>query len=96
MLLSNTLGPIELWAFSTTAEDVAIRNRLYEMVGPKLARQALSQMFPSGSAKSEVEERRERLKERMGSVDEEESSSNIIEEITREVAALAERLRMNF
>lgn len=96
MLLSNTLGPIELWAFSTTAEDVAIRNRLYEMVGPKLARQALSQMFPSGSAKSEVEERRERMKERMGSVDEEEGSSNIIEEITREVAALAERLRMNF
>lgn len=95
MLLSNTLGPIELWAFSTTAEDVAIRNRLYERVGPKLARKALAQMFPGGSAKGEVEDRRERMKERMGSLDE-EGSTNIIQEIVDEVTALAERLRMNF
>lgn len=95
MLLSNTLGPIELWAFSTTAEDVQIRNKLYEMVGPKLARRALAQMFPGGSAKGEVEDRRERMKERMGSLDD-EGSANIIHEIVNEVSGLAERLRLNF
>ena len=95
MLLSNTLGPIELWAFSTTAEDVAIRNRVYEQVGPKLARRALAQMFPGGSAKGEVEDRRERLKERMGSSDD-EASTNIIHQIASEVIALAERLRHNY
>ncbi len=94
MLLSNTLGPIELWAFSTTAEDVAIRNKVYEKVGPKLARRALAQMFPGGSAKGEVEERRERFKERLGTADE-STSSNILVEISNEVIALAERLRMN-
>lgn len=95
MLLSNTLGPIELWAFSTTAEDVAIRNKVYEKVGPKLARQALAQMFPGGSAKGEVEERRERLKERMGSATDEKASFNILGEISDEVIALAHRLRMH-
>lgn len=94
MLLSNTLGPIELWAFSTTAEDVYIRNKVYERVGPKLARRALAQMFPGGSAKGEVEDRRERLKERMGSADE-GASANILLEIANEVTALADRIRMN-
>lgn len=95
MLLSNTLGPIELWAFSTTAEDVAIRNKAYEAVGPKLARRALAQMFPGGSAKPEVEDRRERLKERLGVLDE-GGSANVIKDITQEVINLAERLRLNF
>ena len=93
MLLSNTLGPIELWAFSTTAEDVSIRNRVYERVGPSLARQALAQMFPGGSAKGEVEDRRERLKDARGSLDE-KGEANILENIAAEVTSLAERLRM--
>lgn len=92
MLLSNTLGPIELWAFSTTTEDVVIRNKVYDKVGPKLARRALAQMFPGGSAKGEVEERRDRLKDRMATLDE-GASSNVLEEIVNEVTALAERLR---
>ena len=29
-LITNTIGPMELWAFNTTAEDVRIRNALYE------------------------------------------------------------------
>lgn len=94
MLLSNTLGPIELWAFSTTAEDVSIRNRVYERVGPRLARQALAQMFPGGSAKGEVEDRRERLKDRQGSVDD-KGEANILENIANEVSNLAERIRVN-
>ncbi len=55
--LINTLGPIELWAFSTSAEDVAIRNRLYSRLGATQARRLLSANFPGGSARSEIRRR---------------------------------------
>ncbi len=53
----NTLGPIELWAFSTSSEDVAIRNRLYGMLGAARARKMLSTAFPGGSARNEIRRR---------------------------------------
>lgn len=55
--LINTLGPIELWAFSTSAEDVAIRNRLYTRLGASQARRLLGANFPGGSARSEIRRR---------------------------------------
>lgn len=55
--LINTLGPIELWAFSTSAEDVAIRNRLYSRLGATQARRLLAANFPGGSARSEIRRR---------------------------------------
>ncbi|OGV49306.1 MAG: type IV secretion protein IcmB, partial [Legionellales bacterium RIFCSPHIGHO2_12_FULL_42_9] len=36
-LLTLTLGPIEIWAFSTTAEDTMVRNQLYQRLGPNEA-----------------------------------------------------------
>lgn len=53
----NTLGPIELWAFSTSAEDVAIRNRLYATLGAARARQMLAKTFPGGSSRNEIRRR---------------------------------------
>lgn len=47
--LYNTLGPIELWALSTSAEDVAIRNRLYNKIGAGRARQILASSYPGGA-----------------------------------------------
>lgn len=55
--LINTLGPIELWAFSTSAEDVLIRNRLYARLGASQARRLLAANFPGGSARSEIRRR---------------------------------------
>lgn len=55
--LINTLGPIELWALSTSAEDVAIRNRLYSRLGANRSRQMLAATFPGGSARSEIKRR---------------------------------------
>ncbi len=55
--LLNTLGPIELWALSTSAEDVAIRNRLYSKLGAARARQMLAVNFPGGSARGEIKRR---------------------------------------
>jgi len=55
--LYNTLGPVELWALSTSAEDVAIRNRLYNKLGAGRARQMLSSTYPGGSARNEIRRR---------------------------------------
>lgn len=61
--LNLTLGPAELWAFSTTAEDVSLRSRLYESLGPRLTRRILARRFPGGSAKPEIENRIARMEE---------------------------------
>lgn len=53
----NTLGPIELWALSTSAEDVAIRTRLYDKIGANTARRLLATAFPGGSARQEIRRR---------------------------------------
>lgn len=84
-LLFNTLGPTEIWAFSTTAEDSALRSRLYELLGPVKARQRLSQRFPNGSAKGEIERRIAVAMER-GAKAEDEAQEGIIEEIVKELA----------
>ena len=55
--LYNTLGPIELWALSTSSEDVAIRTRLYDRLGAARARQMLAANFPGGSARGEIKRR---------------------------------------
>ncbi|OGT64431.1 MAG: type IV secretion protein IcmB [Gammaproteobacteria bacterium RIFCSPHIGHO2_12_FULL_45_9] len=54
-LLTATLGPIELWALSTTAEDVFVRNALYQRLGSRAARKLLATRFPSGSAVKAIE-----------------------------------------
>ncbi|PZO88807.1 MAG: type IV secretion protein IcmB [Micavibrio aeruginosavorus] len=55
--LLNTLGPIELWALSTSSEDVLIRTRLYQKLGASRARQMLAANFPGGSARGEIKRR---------------------------------------
>ena len=57
-VLTMTIGGQALWAFSTTTEDVTIRNALYLHLGPSEALRRLAGRFPGGSAKSEVERRR--------------------------------------
>lgn len=53
--LNLTLGGAELWALSTTAEDVALRERLYRRFSVSDALLLLAARFPGGSAKAEVE-----------------------------------------
>ncbi len=82
-LLTNTIGPVELWAFSTTAEDTYIRNQLYDRIGPRVARRVLSAMYPSGSVASVVERRMVELKDSGMLTD--ESSKSILQNILDEI-----------
>ena len=81
--LINTLGPIELWAFSTSVEDVLIRNKLYARLGASQARRLLSANFPGGSARSEIRRRVVSLSEK-GEVDN-STISAVIEKIIEEL-----------
>ena len=86
----NTLGPIELWALSTSAEDVAIRNRLYTILGAGRARQMLAGTFPGGSARNEIRRRvlanSEKGEARAAMI------SAIIEEIVEEIIEESKKL----
>ncbi len=81
--LYNTLGPIELWALSTSAEDVSIRNRLYGRLGAGRARQMLSSAYPGGSARNEI--RRRVLSASEGGETRGAMISAVIEEIVTEL-----------
>lgn len=83
-LLTSTLGPIELWAFSTTAEDARVRNKLYQRIGPTEARRVLANLFPSGSIKALIEARLATLKEQQGMI-EEASSLGIVDQLVEEI-----------
>lgn len=86
-LLTSTVGPIELWAFSTTVEDANIRNQLYKRMGPIKARSVLATLFPSGTITKLVEKRLNALKEQHGVITDREKLSitdKIVEEILSE------------
>lgn len=79
-LLTATFGPIELWALTTTADDVNIRDRLYHIIGPSDARKLLGNVFPSGSASGFIEKRIIRQREITGTLSNDQRKS-IVENI---------------
>ncbi|MDX2027456.1 MAG: type IV secretion protein IcmB, partial [Alphaproteobacteria bacterium] len=85
--LVNTLGPIELWALSTSVEDVHLRNKLYTALGASRGRQVLAKYFPNGSARQEIRRRVIMLAEK-GEV-ESGATSTVIEELSKELIAHA-------
>ena len=81
--VTNTLGPIELWAFSTTAQDAAIRDALYRRLGPVEARKRLAARFPGGSAREEIDRRSLAMKDRGESG---ETGPTVVSQIVEEMA----------
>ena len=86
-LLTSTIGPIELWAFNTTAEDTRIRNALYEKIGAAETRRLLAMLYPSGSAARVVEERLALVKKE-GSLITEEKTNGVIDDLIEEIAQI--------
>lgn len=84
-LLYNTLGPTEIWALSTSAEDTAVRGRLYDLLGPVEARQVLAERFKSGTARKEIERRVAKAMER-GGRNAADIEQGIIEQLVKELA----------
>lgn len=66
--LTNTLPPVLLWAFSTTTEDVAVRDKLASKIGFMEALETISSVYP-GSVKKIVESKRSAMVEETSSED---------------------------
>ncbi|KTD55427.1 type IV secretion protein IcmB [Legionella quateirensis] len=88
-LLTLTLGPVELWAFSTTAEDATVRNHLYRHLGPSEARRLLAALFPNGSIAKELEARLATMKEQVGLIEDDERDGAIDQLVTDILEAYA-------
>jgi intracellular multiplication protein IcmB len=86
-LITSTIGPIELWAFTTTADDARIRNALYDKIGAAETRKLLSLLYPNGSAAKIVEERMTLIKEKTGLITDEKAVS-VIDELIDEIYQL--------
>jgi intracellular multiplication protein IcmB len=84
-LLTLTLGPIELWAFSTTSEDAQLRNKLYRKLSPAKARKLLATLFPSGSAVKLIEDRMMSSKEGRTAIITEEVKMGIVDQLVNEI-----------
>lgn len=56
-IMKNAVGPQELWALSTTPEDMSLRRTLEKDVGEEAARRILGRFFPGGSAAKVIEHR---------------------------------------
>jgi len=82
-MLVNSLGPVELWAFSTSPQDVALRSRLYQRVGPAEARRRLARVFPQGSAKGEIDRRKE--DRQRGGEDEARAQLSVVQDLADEL-----------
>jgi intracellular multiplication protein IcmB len=86
--LINTLGPIELWALSTTTDDVTIRSRLYDRLGAARARRALAASFPGGSAAAEIKRRVFMKADQSDGKPSSAAVSEVIDEIVQEIVDL--------
>lgn len=85
--LRYTRGPMELWAFSTTPVDNALRDRLYEMIGADEARRRLAIKFPGGTAEDEIN-RRISLAVMKGGGDSEGITQTIMDDLIGEITSM--------
>jgi intracellular multiplication protein IcmB len=84
-LVTSTLGPIELWAFSTTVEDALLRNQLYKRIGPKEARRVLGALFPSGSVAKYVENKLNQMREQQEGLIAENANLSVIDTLVNSI-----------
>jgi intracellular multiplication protein IcmB len=82
-LLVNSLGPVELWALSTTPSDTGLRERIYAKVGFSEGLRRLAKVFPNGSAQDETE-RRTKLRLSKGDA-QERIEAGVIDELADEL-----------
>lgn len=66
LYLTNCAGKRAKWAFSTTSEDMRVRNRLYSVLGCKDTLEVLSTQYPSGTIKDELERRHAFIQAKLG------------------------------
>lgn len=62
-LLFTKPGSIEIWAFNTSATDMALRDTLYDRIGVRRTLAFLANVFPGGSARPYIEDLRRTMRD---------------------------------
>ena len=83
-MLVNSLGPVELWALSTTPEDAALRDSLYDRLGFGEALRRLARVFAGGTAVREIKRRKDRRVLR--GEESERAEQGVVMELSDEIA----------
>ncbi len=83
-LLTNTLGKMALWAFSSTKEDRNVRNPLYKKLGTLKTLTLLAKRYPGG-IKDIVQSRKNMITETSNL----ETAKDVTEEIINEILQLS-------
>ncbi|MFW5975440.1 MAG: hypothetical protein ACOCP6_01640 [Desulfosalsimonas sp.] len=84
-LVTNSVGLQALWAFSTTTEDMVVRDGLVKRFGDiKLVLSTLAELFPGG-IKQEVEKRRQEAETKGVEEDNSDILDRLIEEIAQKI-----------
>lgn len=83
-LITLTLGPVEIWALSTTSEDYLLRNYLYKRLGPRETRKVLARIFPTGSAAKFLLKRAQREEEKGAKLDADQKTG-LVEQLAKEI-----------
>ena len=79
------LCPGELWEFSTTAEDVMLRESAYKAFGVTDGRKKLSQRFPAGTARNKILSLSHSTERSRGEGCQLDGQSTVIEKIIKEL-----------
>ena len=87
-ILTNSAGSIARWAFSTTAEDMRLRNALYDRLGCRKALLLLEMYYPDGSVKPELERRKAKLGDMYDSGQMDDLEATLLEELLAKAEAL--------
>lgn len=77
-ILTNTAGALEMWAYSSTQQDTALRSALYDRIGSMAARSILAKEFPLGTAAAYIE-----AKERDATIND---SKSVVQQIADKLA----------
>ena len=85
-IVVNTPGPVELWAFTTSPRDAALRDRLHARLPPADARAALARRFPSGTARQWIDSELRRLE----AVGTRTSERDVLDRLADEIARTGE------
>ncbi len=82
------LSSDELWEFSTTAEDVLLREHVYETFGVTDGRNKLSKRFPTGTAREKLLNMKFRVEEERREGNKSAGNFSVIDKVIKELYAL--------
>lgn len=84
--LTNTLGPLLMTAFESRAEDRAVRDRLYKLIGVMPTLRVIAKTYPRG-IKPEVDRRKTLMEDR--GLHAQDGAKDIISDLVNELSELA-------